>query len=74
MLEVDASTRKPGHEETYADIADLASQKHEQRLANQGKVGILQQAAIDKMAYEIKEKQKRRLLDQMKITKPPESE
>lgn len=58
FLEINASTRKPDHEKQYAEIADSAAEKHEQRLAKQGRVSELEQAANAVMEFDIRLRRK----------------
>lgn len=69
-LEVLASTPRADHEATYGEIADLTSQKHEQRFAEQGQTSEKTKAAIIGTAFELDTARKRHLIrNVMRVTK-----
>lgn len=73
-LEIAASTPKPGHDATYAEIADEASQKFQQRAADQGIIEPLQEAATDVYKIQLNQKRRKALLEAIGIHRKIEGE
>lgn len=67
-IEVDGSTRKPGHEETYAKLADIASETHEQRVADHALPSPLHETTNAVMNHDIEQRRRRSLRDLMRVT------
>lgn len=73
-LNTEWSTPQEGHTEVYEGIFNAANEKFQQKSTKESTGGIVQEASNDAMALEIRLRERRRLLDQMKVTKPATGE